>query len=291
VSASAAEPNAENRGSNTEPLKAAGALPPVPRHTVLRWRLLAALCSAIVPGVGQWMLHQRVRAVVYWILVVGALALWWPLRLPMTFWGWMLAILATVVLWLVSAGEALLGLRRSSSRPSLGWLALALPVAFVVSLFICGWMLRAAGFRAYEIPSSGMAPVIEPGDSIIADVRDVTPGAGKVVIVEHDDVLLVKRVIGMPGNVVSGKDGNIFVNGVRLNEPYVQHIGPRMPNLENFGPFDVPQGEIFVLGDNRDLSLDSRMRDFGNPSVEEIRGRPLYIAKSHNPVRMGNAIH
>jgi signal peptidase I len=253
--------------------------------------LLAALGSAIVPGVGQWLLGQRVRAVVYWILLVGVLTLWWPLRLPMTFWGWMLAILATVGLWLVSASEALLGLRRSSTRPSLFWLALVLPVAFVVSLLMCGWMLLAAGFHLYEVPSSGMEPAILPGEHIIADTRDVSPRAGGVVILEHDDVLMVKRVIGMPGNVVSGKGGVVSVNGAALNEPYVQHVGSRMPNLENFGPVDVPQGEIFVLGDNRDFSLDSRMRDFGNPSVEEIRGRPLYIAKSSHPLRMGRAIH
>ncbi len=147
-------------------------------------------------------------------------------------------------------------------------------------------MLLAAGFHLYEVPSSGMEPAIMPGEHIIADMRDVSPRAGGVVILEHDDVLMVKRVIGMPGNVVSGKGGVVSVNGTALNEPYVQHVGSRMPNLENFGPVDVPQGEIFVLGDNRDFSLDSRMRDYGTPPVEEIRGRPLYVIK---PV--GSAIH
>lgn len=100
----------------------------------------------------------------------------------------------------------------------------------------------------------------------------------------------VKRVIGLGGNLVQGKAGTVFINDLPLTEPYVQHTGPRLPNLENFGPISVPQGQLFVLGDNRDVSLDSRMMDFGTLGTDEIAGRPLYVLTSSNPLRIGRAV-
>jgi signal peptidase I len=81
------------------------------------------------------------------------------------------------------------------------------------------------------------------------------------------------------------------VNGTQLNEPYVQHIAHvDLPNLNNFGPISVPQGRIFVLGDNRDYSLDSRMPDFGTVPIASITGKPLYVFMSHSPLRIGKTI-
>jgi len=266
--------------------------PPVPRQTVRRWRLIAAASSAIVPGLGQWLLHQRARAIVYWVALVGVIALWWPLRLPMTFWGWMFAIVATFALWIAGAIWALLGLRKSPARPRLLWLIAIVPLAVVVPILLCGWvLLPLSGCRLFHDPSNSMAPAIDPNDYIMVDVRDVAPHADAPVMFEHDGNVFVKRVIGMPGNYVQGVGGNISVNGALVNEPYVQHTGPRLPNLENFGPVSVPQGRIFVLGDNRDVSLDSRMQDFGTVPIAAITGRPLYVFVSDSPLRIGKTIH
>jgi signal peptidase I len=266
----------------------------VPRRAVKHWRLIAAACSAIVPGVGQWLLGQRTRAVFYWILLVGVVSLWWPLRLPMTFWGLLLAAAATEGLWIVSAVEALFDVRRSPSRPRLAWLLIVAPAAYFVPALLVGHFLMPviSGFRLYEIPSSGMEPTINENEYIIADMRDVEAHADAPVIFERDSTRFIKRVIGMPGNVVQGKDANIFVNGAELNEPYVQHTGVvEMPNLNNFESISVPQGQVFVLGDNRDFSLDSRMPDFGTVPIAEIKGKPLYIFASKSLTRMGKKIH
>jgi len=260
------------------------------RHGLLRWRLLAAVCSAIVPGAGQWLLHQRARAVVYWILVIGVIALWWPLRLPMTFWGWVLAIAATCLLWIVSAVEALLDVGKSSWRARALWLAIVVPLALVVAALLCEVLLHAAGMRLYHDPSSGMASTIAENERVMVDVRDIDAHTGAPVVFERDSITFVKRVIGMPGNVVEGKNGNVSVNGAQLKEPYVQHAGLRLQNLDNFGPISVPQGRVFVLGDNRDFSLDSRMPDFGTVPIATLSGKPLYVVSSRSPLRIGKTI-
>lgn len=82
----------------------------------------------------------------------------------------------------------------------------------------------------------------------------------------------IKRVIGLPGDVVEGKEGSVWVNGVRLDEPYLKE--PEIP-IAPFGPVDVPQGFLFFMGDNRRVSQDSRV--FGPISVDEVVGKAFVI--------------
>jgi signal peptidase I len=73
------------------------------------------------------------------------------------------------------------------------------------------------------------------------------------------------------------------VNGSAVDEPYVQHRGDAPTWMNNFGPFTVPAGELFVLGDNRDISLDSRSPEFGLVAVDSVVGWPLYVFGSDRP--------
>lgn len=98
------------------------------------------------------------------------------------------------------------------------------------------------------------------------------PERGDVVVIRlrvQGDELLIKRVIGLPGDVVSISDGNVFVNGEALAEPY---LGVR--TLGIYGPTTVPPLHIFVLGDNRGSSNDSR--SFGTVSLKDVVGRAWF---------------
>lgn len=116
---------------------------------------------------------------------------------------------------------------------------------------------------------------------------------GQVVLFEHDGILLMKRVIAIGGDTIEGKDLKVFLNGKLLVESYVQHTGKRplgASTLENFRPTTVPPGKLFVAGDNRDYSQDSRDPMFGLVSLEDVRGKPKEIVWSPVAARVGNSI-
>jgi signal peptidase I len=138
-----------------------------------------------------------------------------------------------------------------------------------------------------------MEPTIRQGEKIGVDMRTFQPKRGDLVVFVHDGIVLVKRVIGVAGDVVEGRDLKIFVNGKLLQEAYVQHtakppLGAR--TLETFGPTAVANGRLFVAGDNRDFSFDSRDPQFGLVGTSQINGKVLQIVESPIPDRQGRKI-
>jgi len=100
---------------------------------------------------------------------------------------------------------------------------------------------------------------IMPGDRIIASRIHYyfsEPKRGDIVVFRYPDneeVLYVKRIIGLPNETVEIKDGNVYINGKLLEEPYIKEKA-----YGDFGPYEVPEGCYFMLGDNRNGSTDSR---------------------------------
>jgi signal peptidase I len=86
------------------------------------------------------------------------------------------------------------------------------------------------------------------------------------------------------------EDTIIFVDGVELTEPYVSHAGYPQGQLDNFGTVTVPTGRLFVMGDNREVSYDSRMPEYGPIDGATVIGKPLYIFKS-DADRSGHSFH
>lgn len=142
-------------------------------------------------------------------------------------------------------------------------------------------------------PNNTMEPTILKGEKILANMEPFNPSAGDLVMFDYEGQLLVKRVVGIGGDVVAGRDLQVSVNGKALNEPYVQHTGKRplgLKTLETFGPVTVPKGKLFVMGDNRDFSFDSRDPRFGLIPIESVKGRPKEIVQSSNPDRIHKTI-
>ncbi|GMU78570.1 MAG: putative signal peptidase I [Acidimicrobiia bacterium] len=148
-------------------------------------------------------------------------------------------------------------------------IAAALVIAFLIKTFL---------FQAFYIPSESMVPTLKVGDRVLVnklsyDLHDVN--RGDIVVFKappeaRSDGIedLVKRVIGLPGDTVEAReDGHVYVNGRRLREPYLVD-GMRTTNLE---PTKVPAGHMFVMGDNRVASKDSRV--FGPVKESAIVGR------------------
>ena len=158
---------------------------------------------------------------------------------------------------------------RMESMRKLAWTAGAL----VAGLFVSSTFLHA-----YVVPTASMEKSIEVGDHILVNTRSEIRRGDLVAFRYPKDprLTLMKRAIGLPGDRISLVDKQVFRNGQPLDEPYVQHIMPSIDaRRDNLAEVVVPPGEIFLLGDNRDVSLDSRY--WGPVPMKNIVGRPVLV--------------
>jgi signal peptidase I len=160
------------------------------------------------------------------------------------------------------------------TRTALEW-AVVLVGAVLVAL-----LLRASLFQAFYIPSESMETTLVIDDRVLVNklsyrLHDVH--RGDIVVFARPDNQegeireLIKRVIALPGETIEGRDNQIYINGQPLLEPYLDE-GVR---TTDFGPEVVPEGEIFVMGDNRGESFDSRL--FGTISQDRVVGRAFVL--------------
>lgn len=166
----------------------------------------------------------------------------------------------------------------------------ALILAVVLVLF-----LRAFVIQAFRIPSGSMRETLLEGDFLFANkfiygpripftdihlpgIRKPKPGdiiVFEAPVGEHKD--FIKRCIAVEGQTLEIRDKQFYVDGVRLDEPYVQHSDPRNigPPRDEFGPITVPPGHIFMVGDNRDDSHDSRY--WGPLDLKNVKGKAMFL--------------
>ena len=260
------------------------------------WHFAVALLSAVVPGAGQITLGARrkgFRLLAAFGLLVLAI---WPLRVMETYLGYVLSACTFFVLLLYSCCSALLSIsERTVARPSRWWLLLFVPLAIALLALNYDLLARAAGFRSFTIPSTSMAQTLVPGDRFIVDTHYYlhrSPSRGEIITFCRGKTYFIKRVIAVGGDTIQGIDGQVSLNEHILVEKYIEHIQVRwdVPELNTFGPITVPPGQYFVMGDNRDVSYDSRSRDFGFVNGNTIAGKPLYIYASAAD-RSGKNLH
>ena len=185
---------------------------------------------------------------------------------------------------------------RERRLPALVELPLLLLVAIIVTLVV-----KAVLAQAFYIPSESMEPQLRERDRVIVSrtaYRLHDPHRGDIIVfpspavpaedeglvegLVHDvlesvalrdpgDRELIKRVVGLPGEMIEGRDGGVLINGRPLVEPYLSADVV----TSAFGPLQVPAGHVFVMGDNRTNSHDSRFGDIGFIDVDTIVGRAI----------------
>ena len=157
-----------------------------------------------------------------------------------------------------------------------------LTVAFVL---VFGFV-RPFVLEAFRIPSESMVPTLAVGDRVFVNkfiYRFTEPERGDVVVFESvngGEEDLIKRVVGVPGDEIEVRSGTLLVNGEPQNEPYLNR---EIPDDSFFGPSRLSEGEVFVMGDNRANSADSRV--FGPLPVENIEGEAFM--RFWPPTRIG----
>jgi signal peptidase I len=168
--------------------------------------------------------------------------------------------------------------RRSSTRNLVEW------VAVIVGAVVVALLIKTFAVQAFRIPSESMVPTLEVGDRVLVnklsyDAHDLH--RGDVVVFERppglpagpdDPKELIKRVIALPGDTVVARDGSIYIDDQRLDEPYLSDTATTY-NLDE--PYTVPEGQVWVMGDNRTNSEDSR--SFGSIDADTIVGRAFMI--------------
>jgi signal peptidase I len=191
----------------------------------------------------------------------------------------------------------------------------AICIAILLALFI-----RTFVVQAFKIPSGSMLPTLLIGDHLLVNkfiygIR--VPFTGKVLVPikspQHGDVVVfrfpkdrsidyIKRVVGTPGDTVEIKDKKVFINGQAIEDPHAHFTAPAVLDAnasprDNLGPILVPEQRIFVMGDNRDNSYDSRF--WGFVDERDILGKafilywswdidkPLFSLERFTSIRLG----
>jgi len=176
-------------------------------------------------------------------------------------------------------------------------------VAILIALFI-----RTFVVQAFKIPSGSMKQTLQIGDHILVNkfifgikmpywnktiLPLKTPQRGDIIVFKypvdpHKD--FIKRVIGVGGDVIESRDKQLYVNHKQVNHEFGVHTDPRILSgankpRDNFGPLTVPENALFVMGDNRDESYDSRF--WGFVDLKAVNGKAFIIYWSWDSQNFG----
>jgi signal peptidase I len=137
-----------------------------------------------------------------------------------------------------------------------------------------------------------MLPLLHPGDRIFVDESDQVRSDlhdGDIIVLRRNDTIVLKRIVAMPGETISGVNRKVFRNGTQIDEPYLTPAkGDGIPDLITFATRKVGPGELFVMGDNRDLSLDSRVAKYGPVRFSDVVGKYRWTYWHNSSVAKSN---
>lgn len=157
----------------------------------------------------------------------------------------------------------------SSRRRLLGIAVVSIAAAFSMTVLISAFLLPV-----YKVTGESMSPNLHKGDVVICSKYSDLE-RGDIAAFSSGSKVLIKRVIGLPGDVINiDADGIVTVNGNTLNEPYI--TGNSIGECDIKLPFTVPENRYFVMGDDREVSIDSRSSAVGSIPDEFIAGKVIF---------------
>ncbi|HEY1364636.1 MAG TPA: signal peptidase I [Xanthobacteraceae bacterium] len=267
---------------------------------------IAAFLTVLTPGLGHLYIGQARRGIFLFFLVVAAdtLLMFALMGVLARFWMFAVSLALLLGLWLYILVEATLRAHWMADHPrraynkrsvyvgafALAWLITAVPFLYAAHAKSSG---QLGYFRA---TSDSMAPTLLPGEYFLADAtsyRSRAPSRGEVAVYvhpKHEGTHVIKRIVAVEGDRIAVRNGHAIVNGMAVEEPYVvtgsaDAVEANMPEIR------VPAGHVFVLGDNRANSIDSRDAVAHGPvPVANLIGRVTDIAFSPDLSRMGRWI-
>lgn len=287
---------------------------------------LAGLLSLMLPGLGQLYLGQPQKALTLFMVfsllsvpgfVIPTLYLPSVLMLPVL----SLTLILSFSIWLYAIVSAVTSAKNQSSYNVRTWQS---PIVYIAVFIVCNLVLlpliiinvRQHQVQPFYIPSGSMQPTLKQGDYMFADMRYNCPRPLCVSTVKHGDVAIfiypnnrsriyVKRIIGLPGDHIRIDGSKVFINDQLLSSVAASDSGNSESGVvvEKFDSREwlvsadsdstqqleltVPDGDVFVLGDNRGKSNDSRV--YGTVPLSDVLGkvRQLWFSKSADGIRWG----
>jgi signal peptidase I len=252
---------------------------------------IAALLSLITPGLGQVYNGQLLKGLAFYLGNLILTFLYRATGLAYQLFGLISIAAVALIYCIIIIGDAGWTAYRTKDfvlKPyNRGYLYFLIILLTLISTFaIDGVLFREKGIKEYKMPSGSMEPTIEVGDRFVVALgyypKNKMKRGDVIVFVSPKEArkIFVKRVAGLPGDVVEIRHKALFLNGDSCSEPYTIHLDPyelpasEMPR-DNFGPDTIPDNKVFVMGDNRDNSNDSRF--FGNIDFQAVKGKALYL--------------
>ncbi len=168
-------------------------------------------------------------------------------------------------------------IKKSEYRENVESFAIAVLTILFIIIFI---------IQSFLVSGTSMVPTLQDRERLIVNkfiYRFTSPRTGDIIVLKppHDTRKYIKRVIGLPNDSIEIRDSKVYVNGTELKEPYINE-----KNLQDYPYTNVPDQTIFVMGDNRNYSKDSRDPDVGFIPLKNVVGKAVFIFWPLNKVKI-----
>ena len=266
---------------------------------------LAVVLTLLAPGLGQLYAGEAWRGILLMLGFDSLFAGMLLLKIPRSFPGLIVFLLAILSYFVWSAWDAA---RTAHYRPiytlrpfNRWYLYILLTVA---GGLLASQIIRFSPVRTFRLASANMEPSIHEGDRFMADLTRYgrsAPVRGDVVLFEREGLRSwsVARVIALPGEEIGIRNKRVLLDGQPLSDRWAHHTDPEIHPVNALfpGPLRqrdqypariVPEGTVFLLGDSRDNSYDSRF--LGPVPVSALRGRVQYVYWSADEARIGRSL-
>ncbi|MFH1701321.1 MAG: signal peptidase I [Candidatus Zixiibacteriota bacterium] len=262
---------------------------------------LAGILSIFVPGLGHLYAGKLTRAIIWFLTFLIIINLIFLLFINAD-WG-KYSVIIPICIFLLTYLCVIIDAIICSQRFTVEYQLQAFNrwyiyiIVIIVYLFANDYLLPAGrNYESLKMPSTSMENSLFIGDYFIVDTtayKTNPPERNELVDIKYPidrKTRYIKRCIGLPGDTIEIIDKQVFVNGMAFNEmTSIKNIDDRTnPKRDNYGPYEVPPKNYFVLGDNRDNSSDSRY--WGTVPRDLIIGTPVKIFWSSELGRLGKLI-